>query len=233
MSVTDTFMRIFFPSQAAELELCRVHLSAVRVDYNCALAELKSARDDLKSLKEWEDKRYREAAARFEAYRAESQAELKVKSEALLKINDIRNSIVGLQRLDWSEHVYPLVASLDEAGVQGAGWPAAREVHRPVLVQLNEATVELARLKTELESARQSASEALVMSQTMRDLDVQHQRALDSLKVLHKQSARAKERIRSLRVGLIKIFHDEATSRKTQELARSVLSDDLDLVGNG
>src|SRR5258708_275461 len=32
---------------------------------------------------------------------------------ALESINTIRNSIVSLQTLNWSEHVYPLVAALD------------------------------------------------------------------------------------------------------------------------
>lgn len=45
---------------------------------------------------------------------------------ALVKINDIRNSIIGCQTVNWSEHIYPLVAALEEAGIEGAGYPASR-----------------------------------------------------------------------------------------------------------
>ena len=33
--------------------------------------------------------------------------------DALDEINDIRNSIIGLQAINWSEHIYPLVAVLE------------------------------------------------------------------------------------------------------------------------
>lgn len=46
--------------------------------------------------------------------------------QALNKINDIRNSIIGFQTMNWSEHIYPLVAALEEAGITGAGYPASR-----------------------------------------------------------------------------------------------------------
>lgn len=43
------------------------------------------------------------------------------------KVNGIRNSIIGCQKMNWSEHIYPLVAALEEAGIEGAGYPKARE----------------------------------------------------------------------------------------------------------
>jgi hypothetical protein len=45
---------------------------------------------------------------------------------ALNKINDIRNSIIGCQKMNWSEHIYPLVAALNEAGIEGQSYPEAR-----------------------------------------------------------------------------------------------------------
>lgn len=42
-------------------------------------------------------------------------------------INGIRNSIIGTQSVNWSEHIYPLVAALDGAGLPGASYPEARE----------------------------------------------------------------------------------------------------------
>jgi hypothetical protein len=45
---------------------------------------------------------------------------------ALAKINDIRNSIIGYQNVGWSQHIYPLVAALEEAGITGLGYEEAR-----------------------------------------------------------------------------------------------------------
>lgn len=45
---------------------------------------------------------------------------------ALKQINEVRNSIVGLQTINWSEHVYPLVAALDVAGIVGMEYPEAK-----------------------------------------------------------------------------------------------------------
>lgn len=47
--------------------------------------------------------------------------------DALTKINEVRNSIIGTHSLNWSEHVYPLVAALADAGFEGLGYPKARE----------------------------------------------------------------------------------------------------------
>ncbi len=49
------------------------------------------------------------------------------KQKALEKINAIRNSIIGGQTINWSEHIYPLVAALKEAGIEGMDYPEARE----------------------------------------------------------------------------------------------------------
>jgi len=40
---------------------------------------------------------------------------------ALTKIDAIRNSIVETQSINWSGHIYPLVAALREAGYEGTG----------------------------------------------------------------------------------------------------------------
>jgi|WetSurSiteA1Bulk_404760.scaffolds.fasta_scaffold28855_2 hypothetical protein len=56
--------------------------------------------------------------------------------KALSKINRIRNSIVGTQTLNWSEHVYPLVAALDEAGMQGMSYPEAKKYFGSLLERI-------------------------------------------------------------------------------------------------
>lgn len=45
---------------------------------------------------------------------------------ALEGINAIRNSIVGAQAFNWSEHAYPLVSLLNRAGYAGLPYPEAR-----------------------------------------------------------------------------------------------------------
>lgn len=52
-------------------------------------------------------------------------AELRAAREALTKISAIRDSIVGLQGFNFSEHAYPLVAALKAAGYEGVGYAIA------------------------------------------------------------------------------------------------------------
>lgn len=59
--------------------------------------------------------------------------------EALEGINKIRNSIVGLQSINWSEHIYPLVSLLNRAGLKGLDYPEAKENFGTCLEQRNEA----------------------------------------------------------------------------------------------
>ncbi len=44
---------------------------------------------------------------------------------ALTRINNIRNSIVGHQSLNWSAHIYPLVEALNHAGFEGMKYDRA------------------------------------------------------------------------------------------------------------
>lgn len=46
--------------------------------------------------------------------------------EALIGINGIRNSIIGAQNINWSEHIYPLVSLLNRAGYFGKPYPEAK-----------------------------------------------------------------------------------------------------------
>lgn len=69
---------------------------------------------DLRRLRDIE--RVCNAAAECERLRGE-----------LAKISAIRDSIVGSQTVNWSEHVYPLVAALKAAGFEGLEYAEARE----------------------------------------------------------------------------------------------------------
>lgn len=74
---------------------------------------------------------------------------------ALNKINDIRNSIVGLQTMNWSEHIYPLVAALNEAGIEGMEYPEARENFGTLLERTNTAEAERNTLQQRLTAVRE------------------------------------------------------------------------------
>lgn len=73
--------------------------------------------------------------------------------EALGKINTIRDSIIGLQTMDWSEHVYPLVAALDAAGLEGMDYPEARENFGTTLERAVAAEDRIAALEAALTDA--------------------------------------------------------------------------------
>jgi hypothetical protein len=70
---------------------------------------------------------------------------------ALSKINEIRNSIVGYQLVNFSAHIYPLVAALNEAGFQGEGYEEARAKAKTQVERI-------ASLESQLATAREGAA---------------------------------------------------------------------------
>ncbi|WP_146617333.1 hypothetical protein [Agrobacterium sp. MS2] len=75
---------------------------------------------------------------------------VEVLEKALAKINDIRNSIIGCQKMNWSEHIYPLVAALNEAGIEGQDYPEAREYVGTMLERTLAAENEVITLQAQL-----------------------------------------------------------------------------------
>lgn len=49
---------------------------------------------------------------------------------ALQAISDIRDSIIGLQTVNWSSHIYPLVVVLKSVGLDGLSYDDARAKYR-------------------------------------------------------------------------------------------------------
>lgn len=88
-------------------------------------------------------------AITFDSYRLVSRERDELKTEniklraALDRINVIRNSIVGLQNINWSEHIYPLVAALNDAGIEGMGYPESKEHFGTMIELLQEAAEHL------------------------------------------------------------------------------------------
>ncbi len=102
-------------------------------EYQAALARVISADRTCRSV-DWR--------ARAKAAEAERDAA----HAALRKISDIRDSIVGMQGFNFSEHAYPLVAVLDAAGFKGAGYKIARANLGTLIEQVKAAEAEVARL---------------------------------------------------------------------------------------
>ena len=69
---------------------------------------------------------------------------------ALQKISEIRDSIIGLQKFNWSEHAHPLVAALDAAGFTGTPYEIAHKNTGTLLEQINTAEAEITHLKAQL-----------------------------------------------------------------------------------
>src|SRR5574343_176473 len=68
---------------------------------------------------------------------------------ALGKINDIRNSIVGSQTVNWSEHVYPLVSALQNVGIDGLPYPESRSRIGSLIERAAKAESRVAELETD------------------------------------------------------------------------------------
>lgn len=66
---------------------------------------------------------------------------------AMRTISGIRDSIIGAQAVNWSEHVYPLVAALDGAGFTGAGYEASRANLGTLLQRIATLEAECERLR--------------------------------------------------------------------------------------
>ena len=77
---------------------------------------------------------------------------------ALDKINAIRNSIVGRQKVNWSEHIYPLVAALNDAGIVGQPYAEARSEVGTLLARAVSAEAESAALRDERDRLRSELS---------------------------------------------------------------------------
>ncbi len=66
---------------------------------------------------------------------------------ALEKISAIRDSIVGTQSFNWSEHAYPLVAALNAAGFEGVGYKIASANLGTLIEQIKSAEADNERLR--------------------------------------------------------------------------------------
>ena len=66
-------------------------------------------------------------------------AEVRRLEASLKKIDEIRNSLIGTQTVNWSAHIYPLVAALAEAGYKGESYDVAREKAETLIEQRNDA----------------------------------------------------------------------------------------------
>lgn len=66
------------------------------------------------------------------------KARIKQLETCMTKIDEIRNSIVGYHQINWSAHIYPLVAALEEAGYEGIGYEEASKLAHTQLDRIKE-----------------------------------------------------------------------------------------------
>ena len=90
---------------------------------------------------------------------AASEKEVERLKAALTKIDEIRNSIVGYQSINWSAHIYPLVEALEEAGYEGLGHEKASELARTQLQRIAALEQRVSELTAEVQ-ARNSTVDA-------------------------------------------------------------------------
>ena len=72
-------------------------------------------------------------------------------------VNEIRNSIIGTQTINWSEHVYPLVAALNAAGIIGLDYPEGKVRYGTMLERTLAAEADVQTLAEALEDIRDFA----------------------------------------------------------------------------
>jgi hypothetical protein len=77
---------------------------------------------------------------------------------ALDKINVIRNSIIGVQGFNFSEHAYPLVAALNAAGFEGMPYGEARAYVGSMLERTVKAEDRATTLEADLKRAREEVA---------------------------------------------------------------------------
>ena len=87
---------------------------------------------------------------------ADLRRQVESANRALAAINDIRNSIVGTQTVNWSAHVYPLVKVLQEAGFEGEGYEVAKAQASTLIEQRDALTKQLAEARAVIRKIRRS-----------------------------------------------------------------------------
>lgn len=114
----------------------------------------------IKVVPEWQSRQAITALRKIDLHAQSKEWRELEPEEALLHINDVRNSIIGLQTVNWSEHIYPLVAALNAAGLEGMDYLEAKGTFGTMLTRLNAAEKALEDGKTAyLFRKRESADE--------------------------------------------------------------------------
>lgn len=90
---------------------------------------------------------------------------------ALQKISDIRDSIIGGQLFNWSEHAYPLVAALDEVGYPGVGYEIARKNLGTLIEQIKAAEAALEAERADHDRVMTLAEAAVAVVDVVRKRD--------------------------------------------------------------
>lgn len=108
-----------------------------------------------------------------------AKAEVERLTEALTKISAIRDSIVGCQGFNFSEHAYPLVAVLDDAGFKGAGYEIASKNLGTLIEQRNAAERERDRLSARVRELELTEEEQWSLGEVAKVVTIRIQQEAD------------------------------------------------------
>lgn len=125
----------------------------------------------------WQSDPWHASACVLRAYAMIRRIQTKARGmhAALTKINEIRNSIVGAQTFNFSEHAYPLVEALKEAGFEGLPYPEARANVGTLIERATKSEAEVVKLRTALEALVNCVRESAPLTWSMGGLEAQQQ----------------------------------------------------------
>lgn len=142
------------------------------------------------------------------------------KDAALNAINTIRNSIVGTQTVNWSEHVYPLVAALEGAGYAGMEYPEALENFGTLIERTNAAESQLSSLKADVERLTGANEHLVATCNAHAKAQLAAEAALETARVALEPMQKACElarMVRDVEARLLDAMADEAFSERKHD----------------
>lgn len=98
---------------------------------------------------------------------------------ALTKISAIRDSIIGMQGFNFSEHAYPLVAALKEAGYSGTEYEIARQNLGTLITQRDAAIARAEKAEAQLAKVTREQDELAAAINRFKEADAEFTKILD------------------------------------------------------
>lgn len=162
--------------RADEAERDAAAFRAERDDYRKMFHAAERARDEAIARAEKAEAVNAANAREAEAECLRLHADAERYRHALDRINAARNSIVQRQAIDWSSHIYPIVAALEDAGIKGDGYDVTRakalteieaikqRIAAEAVAERDAARAEAAALRVVVDAARYQKASGMFVS---------------------------------------------------------------------